>query len=346
MSVPSKPLHSFEATTDQVYTHMDFYVDTFMGSLQSFFLVMPKAGVFVGFERFQQAYQTLTETTARFDKLSVERVSRALRTDSLILVVLRTMLGFSPPEFARLATATTKVSIDQGAARRLDKLARSGRSLFARTSPTTKKQVDALVRTAVELLTKGAPDVGAGVIHRLDKVDTSEGLQGLKLVAGEGVPYEMLLYERFLGRPFATHRDAVSEKVGAILEDAVTEVLDSHRIPHHKTGIAEHFEDMDQAPDFLVPNQHAPQVIIEAKLAEDDGTARDKVTRVQHLAELRDERMRAGKAAFDVIAAVDGRGFGIRREDVKKLLVATRGKLFSLETLNRLVDSTSLKRFA
>jgi hypothetical protein len=40
-----------------------------------------------------------------------------------------------------------------------------------------------------------------------------------------GVPYAMLLYERFLGRPFAGHRDSVSEIVGDSLESAIEDVL-------------------------------------------------------------------------------------------------------------------------
>jgi hypothetical protein len=184
------------------------------------------------------------------------------------------------------------------------------------------------------------------MIHRLDKVDTRESIAGIRRFASTGVPYAALLYERFLGRPFASHRDAVSGEVGDILERAVVERLTAQHIPFHQAGIAERFEDMDQAPDFLVPDRVRPIVVIEAKLAEDDGTARDKVTRVQHLAELRDRRQRQGKTAFEVVACVDGRGFSIRREDVKKLLLATRGKLFTLQTVESIVEHTALQNFA
>jgi hypothetical protein len=138
----------------------------------------------------------------------------------------------------------------------------------------------------------------------------------------------------------------VSEHVGELLQGAVRSVLDSLRIPYHESGIAERFEDMDQAPDFLLPTAGEPAAVIEAKLAEDDGTARDKVTRIQHLGELRDQRERGGEPSFEVIACVDGRGFGIRREDVRKLLLATRGKLFNASTVDRIVAHTSLSGFA
>ncbi len=40
-------------------------------------------------------------------------------------------------------------------------------------------------------------------------------------------------------------------------------------------------------PAGLTPSEFNPQVVIEAKLTEDDGTARDNVTRVQDLADPR-----------------------------------------------------------
>ncbi len=81
------------------------------------------------------------------------------------------------------------------------------------------------------------------------------------------------------------------------------------------------------------------------KLAEDDGTARDKVTRVQHLASLSLAGRPEHSPKFEVVACIAGRGFGIRREDMKKLLLATRGKVFTLRTLNSLVAHTRLLEF-
>jgi len=71
------------------------------------------------------------------------------------------------------------------------------------------------------LLTSGVPEVDVNQLHRLDKADTRRGIQSLSNLAGMGVPYAMLLYERFLGRPFAAHRDSVSELVGDSLELAI-----------------------------------------------------------------------------------------------------------------------------
>ena len=53
-----------------------------------------------------------------------------------------------------------------------------------------------------------------------------------------------------------------------------------------------------------------------------------------------------GMPNFEVVACIAGRGFGVRREDMRKLLEATRGKVFTLQNLDRLVECTRLREFA
>lgn len=156
------------------------------------------------------------------------------------------------------------------------------------------------------------------------------GPDGLQSAAELGVPYSMVLYERFLGRPFAGHRDSISELVGNVVENAIEDVLSRTGISFRKTKRAERLPGFDQAPDFIIPNEFNPQVVIEAKLTEDDGTARDKVTRVQHLGSLSTVGQPPDRPKFEVIACIAGRGFGVRREDMRKLLLATRGKGFHI----------------
>jgi hypothetical protein len=146
-------------------------------------------------------------------------------------------------------------------------------------------------------------------------------------------------------RPFAGHRDSVSELVGDNLESAIEEVLTKAGISFRKTKRAERVPGFDQAPDFIIPDEFSPQVIIEAKITEDDGTARDKVTRIQHLGQLSLEGAAADQQKYQVIACIAGRGFGVRREDMKKMLLATRGKVFTLKTLSRLVECSDLAKF-
>ena len=256
------------------------------------------------------------------------------------------MLGFTPPEWAYVATQQTAVEVPQGAARTLDRTIRLKPLTPLRANGgVTDKRIHALVETAVQLLMEGASH-NPGVIHRLDKADTRDGLVGLQTLADLGAPYAMLLYERFLGRPFAGHRDSVSELVGDILESAIETVLAEAGISFRKTKRAERIAGFDQAPDFIIPDEFNPRIVIEAKLSEDDGTAREKVTRVQHLGALSLQgRQMDEPPRFEVIACIAGRGFKVRRENMKKLLLATRGKVFTLSNLDRLIDCSRLSEF-
>lgn len=202
-----------------------------------------------------------------------------------------------------------------------------------------------MLDAACELLRIGAREVGDQMIHRLDKADTRGGLASLVPASKLGVPYAMLLYERLLGRPFASHRDSISELVGDYMESPVEDILSKAGIAYRKTKRAERLEGFEQAPDFIVPDEFSPRIVIEAKITEDDGTARDKVTRIQHLATLSRNRIDAGEPGFQVIACIDGRGFGIRREDMKKIIRVTQGKVFTLATLNKLVECSELQKF-
>lgn len=175
----------------------------------------------------------------------------------------------------------------------------------------------------------------------MDKVDTAKGVESLQSIADLGAPYPVLLYERFLGRPFATNRDSVRELVGEIVEVAIKNVLTEARISFRETKRAERIPGFDQAPDFIIPDEFSPVALIEAKLTEDDGTARDKVARVQRLRTLRDEE---GKD-YDVIACIAGRGFKVRREDMRRLLQATDGKVFTLTTMHLLIEHTRINEY-
>src|SRR5215467_8378451 len=119
-----------------------------------------------------------------------------------------------------------------------------------------------MVETACQLLTEDSPRVPEDKLYRLDKADTKAGLTSLQPLADLGVPYAMLLYERFLGRPFAGHRDSVSGLVGDVLESAIEAVLSHSGISFRKTKRAERVAGFDQAPDFIVPSEFNPQIII------------------------------------------------------------------------------------
>jgi hypothetical protein len=336
----------FEIPFEQLQADLDTYVDEVFESLRSEFLTMPKGTGFVEYPVFEQGYEALKRITEGFRRLAPEDITHTVYQFPISLVVLRAMLGFTPPEWAYLTTQRTGVLVPQGAARALDRTVRMQPSTpLSPSRVLTAKRIRAMVETACQLLTEGASQA-PGLLHRLDKADTREGLRSLQPAADLGLPYAMVLYERFLGRPFAGHRDSISELVGDLVESAIEAVLTDAGISFRKTKRAERLTGFDQAPDFIVPDEFNPKVVIEAKLTEDDGTARDKITRVQHLGSLSMQgRGPNDPPRFEVIACIAGRGFKVRREDMKKLLLATRGKVFTLENLNKLVECSRLHNF-
>ncbi len=332
----------FEVSFEELESDLDTYVDAVFGCLESDFLVIPKGEGFVEFPAFEAGYEALKRATRSFRTVTPDTVAPLVFATPLTLIVLRCILGFTPPEWAYYASRHTGVEIPQGAARTIDRRIRVNPDAALSPRGKTGERVRALVTAACHALKSGATSSAPDAIHRLEKADTQAGLVSLQSVADLGVPYSMLLYERLLGRPFAGHRDSVSELIGNIVENAIEDVLTRERVSYRKTKRAERLAGFDQSPDFVVPNEFNPQVVIEAKLTEDDGTARDKVTRVQHLGTLSTEGQPTGKPGFEVVACIAGRGFGVRREDMKKLLLATRGKVFTLQNMNDLVEHTRL----
>ena len=116
-------------------------------------------------------------------------------------------------------------------------------------------------------------------------------------------------------------------------------------MPYRKTGRAERIPGFGQAPDFCIPDEVNPAVIIEAKITSDDGTARDKVARIKVLENQRNQHMAEGRPPYEVVACIDGRGFRERREDMRQLLLKLEGKVFTMATLDHLVTHTRIREF-
>ncbi|MDE0208099.1 MAG: hypothetical protein OXP66_18940 [Candidatus Tectomicrobia bacterium] len=336
----------FEVSFTEIESNLDPYVDAVFGCLESAFLVLPKGRGFVEFSTFEAGYEALKRATGNFTAVTPESLARVVFETPISLIVLRCMLGFTPPEWAHYASQLTGFAISQGAARTIDrKIRMAPEASLPRDGGLTEQRIRALITAACHVLASGRPELSRDSLHRFDKVDTLAGLRSVQALANLGAPYSVLLYERYLGRPFAGHRDSVSELVGNILESAIEDELSRAAISFRKTKRAEQLPGFDQAPDFVVPSEFNPQIVIEAKLTEDDGTARDKVTRVQHLAALSVAGQSTGEPAFEVVACIAGRGFGVRREDMRKLLLATRGKVFTLQNMGQLVEHTRLAQF-
>ena len=346
--MPEEVVRPYQLNDVELEARMDEMVAVTFSDLTSQFMLLPRGSAFLTYEEFRDGYEALRMATMGFTAGSVETCWAALKQDARAFIVLRTILGISPPEWQDLTVQETGTTLPSNTARSIDGKVKRERGFFTSRSGSTGLMVERvtdMLKTACGVVDLGAETVPEGLVHRLDKFDTVDGLVSVRHAAQEHVPYAVLLYERFLGRPYASHRDAVSELVGDVMESAIEVQLHTARIPFRKAGRAERVSGFDQAPDFFIPDEIAPRVIIEAKITGDDGTARDKVARILRLAHMRDERDATGQQSYQVIACIDGRGFGVRQQDCRDLIRATRGKLFTANTLRDLIAFTDLAGF-
>jgi hypothetical protein len=92
----------FEVSPADLESDLGAFVDITFADLQSSFLVIPKGDSFVEYPRFRAAYETLKRRTKAFRDFSADVVWDAVEEDSLVFVVVRTILGMTPPELAEL----------------------------------------------------------------------------------------------------------------------------------------------------------------------------------------------------------------------------------------------------
>ena len=90
--------YPFEATPEELTADLDGFVDTVFANLESEFLVMPRGDGFVDYPVFEDAFQALKRSTEGFVSLDPSSILRAAAEKPLALIVLRTILGFTPPE--------------------------------------------------------------------------------------------------------------------------------------------------------------------------------------------------------------------------------------------------------
>ena len=111
----------FEVGFDEVRSNLDVYVDAVFGCLESEFLVMPKGDGFVEFSVFETGYEALKRATGSFREVTPDTVAPVVFETPIALIVLRCMLGFTPPEWAYYASRHTGVNVTQSAARTIDR---------------------------------------------------------------------------------------------------------------------------------------------------------------------------------------------------------------------------------
>ena len=65
---------------------------------------MPRGKGFIDFPEFEQGYEALKLTTEGFQDMNPDKVMETVKEVPLSLIVLRSILGFTPPEWAYIAS--------------------------------------------------------------------------------------------------------------------------------------------------------------------------------------------------------------------------------------------------
>ena len=136
------PSLSFEPLVDEVFAE-----------LKSSFLEMPRGEGFIDYATFERGYQALKRATGDFVDVTAATVEAAVAEAPIAFIVFRTILGFTPPEWAYMTTETTGVTVDQGAARSIDRNMRM-QPLTPRPlgSTLTDQRIQAMIEAGVKIL--------------------------------------------------------------------------------------------------------------------------------------------------------------------------------------------------
>ena len=105
--------YPFQASHDELLSGIEGFIDVTFDSLSSFYMELPLGESFLLYPSFQNAYRALLKVTNNFARLDRQAIRAAVAEDGLALIVLRTIVGLSPPELADLASETQGVPVDQ-----------------------------------------------------------------------------------------------------------------------------------------------------------------------------------------------------------------------------------------
>jgi hypothetical protein len=281
-------------------------------------------------DALRSVYRSARQLTDGFTKTNDAELLAALETEPRTLIVFRLILGYT---IAELASALQLLDVDGATRATIDAL-EHGRGTLTPARRAVLAGVAKAVTQVIERELFALDDAlpPEDFRSRLDKIDTEEGWLSVQKAAAGGVDYADLLYERYVDGPWLAVRAAYSEKKGRLIEDAVAELLTEAEIGFDQApdelvrqGL------LPSKPDFVLPSVEAPQVTLEAKGADDGGTARDKAARIAAVATA------ARAQGWTSLAVIDGNGWK-RRDALVQTLDATHGLTFSLANLVMILD--------
>lgn len=285
---------------------------------------------------FEAAYDAAATATNDFTDVSESTLSAAIEANPRILLAFRTILGFISKEFAQCTKLIAEpLGLRALGASKIDAMERSG-------STVTAKQATLIARTILRVMDGTLFGDPPGDLHRKqEKFDTDQGWDSVHTLARDGVPFSAFLHQRHYGGAFRQLLDATATLRGNLLEDAVEQMFVEHAVPHIRTGrhnqadIAKRFEiSVQPAPDFVVYDLSGTlRGILECKLVNDGGTARDKALRFERL---RAEAVRLG--GVPLLAVLAGLGWGRVNDTLGPVVRDTDGRVFTLATLPEMLN--------
>ncbi|MYI55501.1 MAG: hypothetical protein F4062_00450 [Acidimicrobiia bacterium] len=308
----------------------------FTAATQPSFQYIPRGDSMAGEEEFDTAYAELAACTKNFVDVSSESLAAALTSNPATLAPLRMILGLTHNELAWSMKQVRPESRTAGGT--LKNFERNpSQPPEARTEMI--ETIAAAVLAVVDRSILQVPETARKHFHsKLDKRDTRGGWSTVAEDAG-GVPYSALLYQRYVGGVWRQVQDAYSEVKGdRLLEQPIADLFEANHIAYLRAGggasgakATAELLGLSPGPDFALPLD-SPTVVIESKVAEDGGTARDKASRIINLARAAEER------GLLACAVIDGRGWSERANALADVVIATQGRTYSLATLHHLLD--------
>ncbi len=118
------PKFPFEVAFEDILENPESYVDAVFSCLESEFLIMPKGAGFIDYPVFERGFEALKSATKGFLSFEPTEVLSVALKEPISIVVLRTMLGFTPPEWAYVTSQQTGIVVTQGFVRSLDRKVR------------------------------------------------------------------------------------------------------------------------------------------------------------------------------------------------------------------------------
>lgn len=286
---------------------------------------------FYDLPHFREAYRAAADATQLFTSVNEDTIARAIRDEPRSLLIFRTITGLLSKEFA---SATQLVAEPLGlkplSAGRIDGMERKG------TTPSAEHARIAALTVIGVMDGSLFGDPPGELRTKQEKYDTRRGWKTVQHLALNGVPYEAFLHQRHYGGAFRQVLDATSTQRGDLLEDAVEELFAENGVPYIRTGahdqaeIARRFEiHVTPAPDFVVFDASGSlRAMLECKLVNDGGTARDKALRFERL---RAESVRLG--GVPLLAVLAGLGWSRVNDTLGPVVRDTEGRVFTLSNL-------------